>query len=224
MKTDTKLNFDAILKAVAIAPSEARIAPVTEERLADRACQMARRGYVHSPESLFALQKYLEGFGLFLIGNCGTGKTLFFRTINAIVKASGGGGLVILPMIDFVGRRVSELRDVFVEHERDEMVLDDVGSEPTFNEFGNRWDILPWLLEMRMYAPARTHFTTNLSREELVARYGVRTIDRLHEVAVSVDMGGKSMRRTVPNARAVKIYKETAKAATETKTQTPNER
>jgi len=97
------------------------------------------------------------------------------------------------------------------------VVLDDIGAEPTFNEYGNRWDVLPWLLEMRLASSGRTHFTTNLSPAELSKRYGARTVDRLHEMACDVTFKGKSNRRTKPNAGVVRAYEKAAREAAKRK-------
>ena len=196
------------------APScEERAAEVTAERLARWARQMSAQGYRHTEKTLEALRLYLAGYGLLLMGGVGTGKTHFFRTMGDVRARHGMARPVIYPMMDTVGRKVDEVREFFTATANREVVLDDIGAEPTFNEYGNRWDILPWLLEMRMAAPGRTHFTTNLSPAELERRYGARTVDRLHEMAASVAYTGKSNRRTRPNAGAVRAYEKAVRDA-----------
>lgn len=198
------------------APScEERAAAVTAERLTKWAAAMAAHGYRHGEETLEALRLYLAGYGLLLFGGVGAGKTHFFRTLGAVLRAQGGYRPAIYPMMDTVGRKVDEVREYFQEMASHELVLDDVGAEPTFNEYGNRWDILPWLLEMRLAASGRTHFTTNLSKFELEKRYGARTVDRLHEMAASVTFTGRSNRRTRPNAGAVRAWERAEKARVE---------
>ena len=196
------------------APScEERAAAVTAERLTAWAREMTAHGYRHSEESLEALRLYLAGYGLFLFGVVGAGKTYFFRAVGDVLRAQGRCRPAIYRMMDTVGRKVDEVREYFNEMSGMEIVLDDIGAEPTFNEYGNRWDILPWLLEMRLAASGRTHFTTNLSKAELEKRYGARTVDRLHEMAASVTFTGKSNRRTVPNMGVVRAYEKAAKEA-----------
>lgn len=198
------------------APScEERAAAVTAERLAKWAAAMAAHGYRHGEETLEALRLYLAGYGLLLFGGVGAGKTHFFRTLGLVRTRNGGDAPVVYPMMDTVGRRVGEVREWFAEAARREVVLDDIGAEPTFNEYGNRWDILPWLVEMRLASSGRTHFTTNLSKSELERRYGARTVDRLHEMAASVTFTGRSNRRTRPNAGAVRAWERAEKARAE---------
>lgn len=219
-----KTPFDALPLAEILAqlraPScEERAAEVTAERLAAWARQMSAQGYRHTEKTLEALRLYLAGYGLLLMGGVGTGKTHFFRTVGAVKARHGMARPVVYPMMDTVGRRVDEVRAFFTATANREVVLDDIGAEPTFNEYGNRWDILPWLIEMRMAAPGRTHFTTNLSPAELERRYGARTVDRLHEMAASVAYAGRSNRRTRPNAGAVRAYEKAARQAAERRAQ-----
>ena len=214
MKTPSNSLPLADILAQLQAPScEERAAAVTAERLTMWARGMTAHGYRHSEESLEALRLYLAGYGLLLMGGVGTGKTYFFRTVGAVLRSTGIPRPAIFPMLDTVGRKVEDVREYFNEMAGQELVLDDIGAEPTFNEYGNRWDILPWLLEMRMAASGRTHFTTNLSPAELEKRYGARTVDRLHEMAASVAYTGKTNRRTRPNAGVVRAYERAAKLA-----------
>lgn len=214
MKTPCSTFALADILAKLQAPScEERAAAVTAERLTKWANETTANGYRHSEESLEALRLYLAGYGLLLMGGVGTGKTYFFRTMGDVRARHGLARPVIYTMMDTVGRKVDEVREFFMDAARDEVVLDDIGAEPTFNEYGNRWDILPWLLEMRMAASGRTHFTTNLSPAELEKRYGARTVDRLHEMAASVAYTGKSNRRTRPNAGVVRAYEKAVRDA-----------
>lgn len=200
-----EIDFDAILAEVTAqvkAPScQEREKTVTTEEVRACARAMAARGYIHTRESLEALRYYAAGYGILFMGNVGVGKTYFFRTVAAVrAKNTDNPPIVIYPMIDIVGRRVEEIRECLIDNERSDMVLDDVGAEPTFNEYGNRWEILPWLLEMRRAARGRTHFTTNLSPDEMAARYGARTVDRMQEMAVPLMLTGSSRRMPMPKA------------------------
>ena len=206
---NAEIDIDGILaRLVSPTPSCAeREAEVSAKKLDTWAKAMAKLGgYVHSRKSLEALRLYLAGYGLMIGGGVGSGKTMFFRAVAPVLRLAGRSDDVpeIYPMVDTVGRDVNAIRRHFLERSHREMVLDDIGAEPTFNEYGNRWDILPWLVDMRLGSAARTHFTTNLTPKELRDRYGVRLIDRLREMAATVTFGGKSMRNTKPNARAVR--------------------
>ena len=209
----SNIDFSAILAKLQAPSCAERAVAVTPERLAAWAGEMATHGYRHTEATLEALRLYLAGYGLIMFGNCGTGKTFFFSAIGKARTAHGMEAPLVYPLMDTVGRKVDEVREWFIAAERHEVVLDDIGAEPTFNEYGNRWDILPWLLEMRLAASGRTHFTTNLKPAELRNRYGVRVVDRLNEMAAQVTLDGKSNRRTKPNAAVVRATERAIRAA-----------
>ena len=182
-------------------PAVAARREVTEAELLRKAEEMAKRGYGHSVESLAALRDWMEGRGLILGGGVGVGKTFFFRCLQFPLKqleGDYGGTINVWPMPLKVAAACDgrELLDEMEGLECTELVLDDVGAEPTFNDFGSRFEVFPILVEARLGSKAKTHFTTNLTAEELVERYGQRTVDRMHELAAAHVFGGKSRRQT----------------------------
>ena len=200
MKTRSEVDFAALLGRVEDPPEEEdAFREVTEAELLARADAMARRGYRHSEETLAALRDWMEGRGLILMGGVGSGKTSFFRALrHPMTQREGdrGGTIAVFPMMDVVGRTVQDVRETMERLAESEVVLDDVGAEPAFNDFGSRLELLPWLVEMRLRSKAKTDFTTNLTGEELRGRYGMRTVDRMHELAAAHRFTGKSMRAT----------------------------
>ena len=135
MKTPSNTLALADILAQLQAPScEERAAAVTAERLTKWARETTAHGYRHSEESLEALRLYLAGYGLLLMGGVGTGKTYFFKTIGAVLRSLGRTRPAIFTMMDTVGRKVDEVREYFNEMAGQEIVLDDIGAEPTFNE------------------------------------------------------------------------------------------
>ena len=210
------IALESILASLNLPSCAEREAEVTATRLTRWADAMAAQGYRHSVKSLEALRLYLAGYGLIIMGGVGTGKTCFFRALARAIARNGvqeTARLAVWPMIGVAGRRLDGIRAELEDMADSEIVVDDIGAEPTFNEFGNKWDLLPWVIEMRMASPARTHFTTNLLPAELERRYGSRTVDRLHEMAASVTLDGKSNRRTMPNSAAVMAYERAVRDA-----------
>lgn len=165
---------------------------VTEADLHRWAGWMAtKKGYIHSRESLTALERYLQGYALLLSGGVGSGKTMFFECIS-------GDGIEIVPLAMFAGWKLDETEE-FIMNRRDcEMVIDDVGAEPPISEYGIRQELLPHVIEWRMHLRKRTHFTTNLTADDIQKRYGVRTIDRLYGMAYPVVFKGDSRRECQP--------------------------
>lgn len=81
--------------------------------------------------------------------------------------------------------------------------LDDVGAETPRNEYGIKTEpierFIAWIYDDRCYHKWRSVpiITTNLSGEELVSRYGMRTASRIKELFVFYVFKGKDKRRAI---------------------------
>ena len=159
------------------------------------AAYMNAKGYRFSDDDegvkrLDALRYYLKGYSIGLIGSVGTGKTMFFDCVpRRPIRFS---------LLDYITESLDDIRQVFKNYEKDDIVIDDIGSEPVFNHYGDRFDILPIIINWRERLPnVRTHFTSNHTGEEIYQRYGERIEDRLY-MAKIFTFGGASLRRPTP--------------------------
>ena len=131
-----------------------------------------------SKPQLKAFGEYVRGYQLLLAGKAGTGKTSFFKALIA-AKFSGADIYNIVKeskqSIDWV------LQDMDFYKNR-ELVIDDIGRESPKIEYGERTEVLDLIMSYREeHCPGvRTHYVTNLTLEELEARYGERVVSRLH--------------------------------------------
>lgn len=197
--TITKSVFEEMLTALSQPTCEERESDITPEMLKAKAANMVRRGYRFNSASLEALRLYMAGYGLFIHGSVGTGKTMFFRSLRTFE----GGKITIFSMHNILGRSDSDIREMMDDLVGSEVLLDDIGAEPLFNNFGVKFDMLAYLIERRMESPERTHFTTNLKKGEIKDRYGIRIIDRITEMCKSVEFSGASNRVAKTNPKAV---------------------
>lgn len=185
------VDADYILNEIAremAAPSPKETAIGLDDLMAYARWMKTERGYEPSKESLKALLSYMKGYGVMLAGGVGTGKTMFFRSLK--VKVETLSPLRMLPIrLEDIAERIRDL-------DGSEVVVDDIGAEPVYNNFGSRLDLLPWLVEERLAAKGRTHFTTNLPPEDLAERYGARVMDRIRELCKVHTLTGESRRRT----------------------------
>ena len=195
----TKSAFEGILRSLSQPTCEEREAEIRPEMLKAKAENMVRRGYRFNSASLEALRLYMAGYGLFIHGSVGTGKTMFFRTLRTF----DGGEVAVFSMHDILGRTEGDIREMMDELAFREVLLDDIGAEPTFNNYGVKFDILAYIIERRMASEERTHFTTNLKKSEIKDRYGIRIIDRITEMCKSVEFSGASNRAVKANRKAV---------------------
>lgn len=73
------INYDEMLKDLERPQDEVQEIHYPEEEFKAIAGLMADLGYIHTKESLDALQAYMSGYGLLLTGDVGTGKTFSSR-------------------------------------------------------------------------------------------------------------------------------------------------
>ena len=196
---------------------------VTEDELKAAAAHMAKRGYVPSAAALSALEKYMQGYALWLSGDVGTGKTMFFRCVPRMRTAiNTDGAIAFLPMGAILDWSVGDLSAFLRENAGSEVVIDDAGREPQFVEYGKRFEVLPWIVEKRMESASRTHFTTNFPKKFFDERYGYGLFDRMRSLAYHVRFDGESMRTLRPRIK-FKAREETATPPTPPAPPTPEQ-
>lgn len=168
---------------------------VTREALKNHAhWMMINHGYIHSTQTLKALADYDKGYGLFLIGNYGTGKTMFFQAV-------GNTNIRIFSLLRHLATPLEDIEAEIRSCYNNDLVIDDIGAEPIYNNYGNKIDLLPWVIENRIYLKSKTHFTSNLSVGQIEKRYGGRVIDRIAGMCRTHKFTGESMRVAKPKQK-----------------------
>jgi len=146
--------------------------------------------------------------GLLLMGGTGTGKTTLLRVMVDLIKIEWRQADQIAEFAQDDAeefRRALRLKwydDARRRHfdalEAD-MVIDDIGTEPAeIMVFGTRKNPLSEAIHLRHIEwqnhGIKTHFSTNLSPDEIVSRYSARTWSRLNEMCELVEIGGADRR------------------------------
>ena len=159
--------------------------------------QMAQRGYEMTPRAIEILTDYLKGFNLWLCGSVGVGKTYFFDVMSRVRQEEKMlPPIAKLSMIETMGWTMDRAREWVVSHCNDDVLLDDVGSEPVMNSYGVRAELFPYLLEKRMQTTSkRTHITSNLGPKDIISRYDVRVSDRFVQMFKFEKFDSKKSRR-----------------------------
>lgn len=138
-----------------------------------------------------------EGVGLLLKGEVGTGKTtlaicIMRRAIENQIPA------YFLPMASLVDTlfmlRDNNERWKFQKKVRETtvLILDDLGAESRQEFIASAIDSI---ITERNNRGLPTFITTNLTNEELVAKYSKRTLDRIKEQCVVLNFVGGSLRK-----------------------------
>lgn len=131
-----------------------------------------------------------EGRGLWLCGECGRGKTLIGAKILPVVLNQCNSPRKIVSLYD-----AKELNSRYAEiAEKHIIYIDDVGKEGVSVEYGNRNLRFADIVDETEKRGKLLMFSTNLSQEEMAAKYGERTVDRLRAVTRKVVFRGGSMR------------------------------
>lgn len=146
-----------------------------------------------------------DGKGLFLCGSTGTGKTVRMRWAAEAFD------------IRFITARklCAFLMDAKSEGERDEalnaipprwsdypmhygdLIVDDLGAEPDGQViYGTQVSVMvdAILRRYELFPRWKTHFTSNLTEQQIRERYGERVWSRLNEMVVFVTLAGKDWR------------------------------
>ncbi len=155
--------------------------------------------------------QYSPQKGMFIMGGVGTGKTtimdgfsrnkkMCYKVISAIdmaqyVKDNGADSWKIFMR----GSESPGLETNFYQQYCG-WLIDDLGTEEVVNDFGNKLDVVANIVfaatgdNTGRYAGC-FHFTTNLNREMLEARYGQRVMSRLREMCNVVSLTGNDRRK-----------------------------
>ena len=167
-----------------------KVAEVSDETLTRRINNMAARGYIFNPVTIEAMIAYLQGYGVLLSGSVGVGKTLFFRCASPEI--------VIQDMGEMVGWKQNEVRE-WLDFCRDrEVLIDDIGCGGSkAKDFGREYDALLMVLNARdpYRCRYRTHFTTNLTNDQLVEGFDARVVDRIYGMARCFRLPDEESRR-----------------------------
>lgn len=165
---------------------------VDENALANWMEQTVRRmsaaGYDFDRKSLEALEHYGRGYAIAITGVVGIGKTMFFRKLNPDI---------IIADMNLISRwKFDDVGNFLDNHAGDEMVIDDLGTGTAKgNDWGSPYDVLMVMLNVRLRSRKRTHFTTNLANDQLIAAYDYRAVDRIYGMAKFVTFTPRESRR-----------------------------
>lgn len=127
-----------------------------------------------------------KGKGLALFGSIGRGKTVINSFMMPIFFKSKYNK-ILTPKI------ATELKQEYWTG-RWSYLIDDIGTENIINDFGNKVDMVAHIINQAEHCIGLLFLTGNLTEKELIARYGLRTFDRIKRLCKIVIFTGKSLR------------------------------
>lgn len=148
-----------------------------------------------------ALVKDNPKFGIMLCGTCGNGKTTLLYAFQSALNMLSNWqlweepkGIMVIDAkeIAMYAKNVQRFKEL---RSRDMLGIEDMGREPTeVLDYGNVLSPVIDLLEYRYNQQLFTIITTNLTAEEIRAKYKPRIADRFNEMLEVIIFGNQSFR------------------------------
>lgn len=130
-----------------------------------------------------------KGKGLFLHGKCGLGKTIMARNvIPAIILSERNKVIYCIDINDFRNK-------IDIVFGKKLISLDDVGTEEMHVNFGDKRIYFAELMDLVEKENKLIIITTNLTAEQLIAKYGDRVMDRIIATTRRIAFDGVSFRK-----------------------------
>lgn len=162
--------------------------------------------YEHLPEyeDIIDWMTNTGGKGLLLIGDCGRGKSLILNYVLPVLFRMKGSGIRAVhaqdmykehPYQQYYGyyQRPATYLDLLVKAKYP--AVDELGVEGQYNDYGEKTEGFNLILNSAERYLRPVFVSTNLTEEELLNRYGERTLDRLMHLCRTVRFKGESLRK-----------------------------
>lgn len=140
--------------------------------------------------------------GVLLAGNVGSGKTMLMEIFNQLVRRSNPFYKTTARQVakDYAADGLTALVRYLKQFRKTpaglvpvDFFFDDLGAEDNKKHYGNEANVMAEVIydryELYIRFGTRTHFTTNLTPEELEEKYGVRAYSRLCQMCNFLVLG-----------------------------------
>ncbi len=219
------------------------------DKFTEYAKHVLKDGFVYDAENEKQIKECIDVLinnevGLKIVGNSGSGKSLFFEMMQQIIHPQSPrmfaniNVLTVVSEFDRVGSRVYD------KWKTKNVCFQDLGTEDIGVFMGKKTEVMEKFIQERYNlfktTKLKTHFTTNMHEQDILNRYGTRCASRFKEMCDNIGLGAKKTytdRRIYRNFiglpqvyHAIKkseddiIFEEKLKAAKETaKNQPPDQ-
>lgn len=135
--------------------------------------------------------------GLLYFGPAGTGKTFASRVIRGFDNYRLFSATEIVHYYNSPDDKKLMMKNF--QYKYANIVIDDLGTEEGISDYGVKFELLEKILTFRhelfIRRGYRTIITTNLTGEQLKARYGERVYSRLHQMCQLINASGEDLRK-----------------------------
>lgn len=174
-------------------------------------CEVFRRvdksinHYQHLPEYTEVIDWMIstEGRGLLLYGDCGRGKSVILTGVVPVLLAMKGCRSLPIHADDFQKPYDFATSTAGYDPKMSNLdyltrspypIIDELGVEPLVNNYGEKWEGFNRIINAVERYLRPLFLSTNLTKEQLLLRYGERTFDRLIRLCRVVEFKGDSLR------------------------------
>lgn len=174
-------------------------------------CEIFRRvdtsivRYRHLPEyaGIIDWMTSTEGRGLLLYGDCGRGKSVILTGVVPVLLAMKERMTVAIHADELSKPYDLALRTAGYDAHTTNLdyltrtaypIIDELGVEPLVNDYGEKYEGFNRVINAAERYLRPLFISTNLTREQLLRRYGERTFDRLTRLCRPVKFEGESLR------------------------------
>lgn len=128
-----------------------------------------------------------KGTGLCLVGDCGRGKSIILTGV--IPTLFYMRGKIMKPYQAFdIPTKINEIVNYW------SLVIDEVGSEIKCSAWGEKYEGFSRIMDNAEAKLKPLFISTNLTKDQIISRYGVRTWERINRLCSVVKFNGESLR------------------------------
>lgn len=137
--------------------------------------------------------------GCGVIGCPGSGKSILLRAMQQVIdRPSGPKRPVIYTALSLADMYSKDGPDVMKRALTKDMIIDDIGAEYVAAHYGTKVEVIENIVQIRydqfQISGIRTHFTSNLTMEDIQNRYGDRVYSRLMQMCDIIVLTGADRR------------------------------
>lgn len=144
-----------------------------------------------------------KGRGLLLYGDCGRGKSIILTGVVPVLFAMKERQTMSIHADDFNKPYPSASATAGYDPKMSNLnfltrtpfpIIDELGVEPLINDYGEKFEGFNRVINAAERYLRPLFISTNLTKEQLLRRYGERTFDRLMHLCRIVEFRGESLR------------------------------
>lgn len=126
-----------------------------------------------------------KGKGLLMTGSNGRGKSTILTGVLPLIFLASG--FILKP---------SSAQDLSTSNLPWAVAIDEMGQDSIKNDYGTKVDAVEYAISHCEDHMKLLILTSNLTEKQIIARYGIRVMDRIHRLCVIVNFKGQSYRKT----------------------------